>query len=223
MGVLLSHMSVCHVCTWYLWRPEGGVRSPGARLIDDDELSCGCWELNLCLLEDQPFALTHWAIAQAFSFNCKANVVKWSKNSPDSLPGLFLYFSDSVLLHIFTATLLSSFKKSESYRIITGFRKREAGVMTQLICLPVICVSLVTEDLAKATYRRAYLDSQFSSTVYLGGKSQSQSFEAPAHIPTSQEANKERFLLVPTSSSLSSYGALLPTDRMHCPTAVNLI
>lgn len=60
IAVLLSCMSVHHVCAWNPWSPEERDRFPGAGLTDDDELGwCGCWELNQCLLEEQPFALTH--------------------------------------------------------------------------------------------------------------------------------------------------------------------
>ena len=34
------------------------VRSPGARVTDSYELPCGCWELNLGPLEEQPVLLT---------------------------------------------------------------------------------------------------------------------------------------------------------------------
>jgi hypothetical protein len=35
-----------------------GVRSPGTTVIDKCELPCGCWELNLGLLEEQQVLLT---------------------------------------------------------------------------------------------------------------------------------------------------------------------
>jgi hypothetical protein len=34
------------------------VRTPEAGVTDIDELSCGCWELNLGLLEEQPVLLS---------------------------------------------------------------------------------------------------------------------------------------------------------------------
>jgi hypothetical protein len=34
------------------------VKSPGTGVIDNYELSCGCWELNLSPLEEQPALLT---------------------------------------------------------------------------------------------------------------------------------------------------------------------
>ena len=35
-----------------------GVGSPGIGVTDSCELSCGCWELNLGPLEEQPVLLT---------------------------------------------------------------------------------------------------------------------------------------------------------------------
>jgi hypothetical protein len=37
--------------------PEEGVRPPGTGVREDCELLCGCWELNLGLLEEQPVHL----------------------------------------------------------------------------------------------------------------------------------------------------------------------
>ena len=36
-----------------LQRPEEGLISPETRVTDGCELLCGCWELNLGLLEEQ--------------------------------------------------------------------------------------------------------------------------------------------------------------------------
>ena len=35
-----------------------GIRSPGTGVTDSCELPCGCWELNLCPLGEQPALLT---------------------------------------------------------------------------------------------------------------------------------------------------------------------
>jgi len=35
-----------------------GVRASGTGVIDSCELPCGCWDLNLGLLEEQPALLT---------------------------------------------------------------------------------------------------------------------------------------------------------------------
>lgn len=34
MDVLPVRVSVQHVCTWYSWSPEEGVRSPGTKVTD---------------------------------------------------------------------------------------------------------------------------------------------------------------------------------------------
>jgi hypothetical protein len=56
LGVLLDCMSMHHVCVVFM-RPEESVGSPGTGGIDSCELPCGCWELNLGLLEVQPALL----------------------------------------------------------------------------------------------------------------------------------------------------------------------
>jgi hypothetical protein len=45
------------LCAWCLWRPES-VESPGPGLTSSWELLCGCWELNPCLLQEQPVLTT---------------------------------------------------------------------------------------------------------------------------------------------------------------------
>jgi hypothetical protein len=47
-------MCVCLKHAWYLWRPEEGVESSGAEVMDGFELPCRSWELNLGPLEEQP-------------------------------------------------------------------------------------------------------------------------------------------------------------------------
>lgn len=39
-------------------RPEEDVGFPGTGIVDSCELPCGCWELNLSPLEEQPVLLT---------------------------------------------------------------------------------------------------------------------------------------------------------------------
>jgi hypothetical protein len=48
------------MCTSYVQDPrhQSSIRSPGARLTDDCELPCGCWELNQGPVEDHPVLLT---------------------------------------------------------------------------------------------------------------------------------------------------------------------
>jgi E3 ubiquitin-protein ligase NEDD4 len=58
MSVLPACMSVHHMHTWCLWRPEEGVGSPGIGVTDSCELPCGCWELNSGPLKKQPVLLT---------------------------------------------------------------------------------------------------------------------------------------------------------------------
>ncbi|MGE9804891.1 hypothetical protein ACQP3L_30360, partial [Escherichia coli] len=45
--------SFAYMYAWYLRRPEEGIRFLGMGVIDDCMLPCGCWELNLGLLEVQ--------------------------------------------------------------------------------------------------------------------------------------------------------------------------
>jgi hypothetical protein len=51
-------MSVHHLHAWCLQRPEEGVVSSGTGVIDGRELPCGCLELNLSPLEEQPVLFT---------------------------------------------------------------------------------------------------------------------------------------------------------------------
>lgn len=50
----LSYLSVCHIRAPYLQRPEEGMRSPGARVRDGCERSCGLWTPKLDPLQEQP-------------------------------------------------------------------------------------------------------------------------------------------------------------------------
>ena len=45
-----------------------GIRSPGTGVTDSRELPCGCWELNLDPLEEQPVLLTTEPSLQSQSF-----------------------------------------------------------------------------------------------------------------------------------------------------------
>jgi hypothetical protein len=47
------HMSVYLVCTWYLQRPEEGIRSLSAGVTDSCEPP-GCWDSNPGSLHEQP-------------------------------------------------------------------------------------------------------------------------------------------------------------------------
>jgi hypothetical protein len=49
-------MHTFHAC--YLWKSEEGVGCTGTEVTGGCELPCGCWELNPCLLEEQPVFLT---------------------------------------------------------------------------------------------------------------------------------------------------------------------
>lgn len=51
-GVLSVWMAIPHVCLVSLEAKED-VRSPGTRVTDDGELSCGCRELSLVSLVEQ--------------------------------------------------------------------------------------------------------------------------------------------------------------------------
>jgi hypothetical protein len=45
-----------------------GVRSPGTGVTNRCDLSCGCWELNLGHLEEQPVLLTIEPFLQPLGF-----------------------------------------------------------------------------------------------------------------------------------------------------------
>ena len=49
MSVLPACMYVC-MCTTCPWMSEEDVGSSGTRVAGGCELSCGCWEFNLCPL-----------------------------------------------------------------------------------------------------------------------------------------------------------------------------
>jgi hypothetical protein len=52
------HACICALCVQGLKRSAEGVRSFGTRVTDGCELLCGCWELNLDLLQEQLVLLT---------------------------------------------------------------------------------------------------------------------------------------------------------------------
>ena len=64
MGVLPECVSV-HYMQADPRRPEERVRSQGTRVTGGCELPCGCWELNLGPLEEQPVFLTSEPSLQA--------------------------------------------------------------------------------------------------------------------------------------------------------------
>lgn len=45
---------MCTICMLCLQRSEVGFGSPEIRVAGDCELTCICWELNLCPQEEQP-------------------------------------------------------------------------------------------------------------------------------------------------------------------------
>jgi hypothetical protein len=53
MAILPGYMSVYHMCFCCLQKLEKGTSSSGTGVTDSYELPCGCWELNLGLLEEQ--------------------------------------------------------------------------------------------------------------------------------------------------------------------------
>ena len=58
MSVSSPFMSVYHLHAWWAPSLEEGVGAPGIEVIDDCDLTCGCGELNLGSLEEQPVPLT---------------------------------------------------------------------------------------------------------------------------------------------------------------------
>ena len=56
---VLNCMYVCVPCARLLpTEARVGIESPGTEITDSCEPSCGCWELNSCLLEEQQVLLT---------------------------------------------------------------------------------------------------------------------------------------------------------------------
>jgi hypothetical protein len=58
IDVLPACMSMYHVHARYPQRQEESIESLGVETRDSCESPCGCWELNLGLLEEQPVLLT---------------------------------------------------------------------------------------------------------------------------------------------------------------------
>lgn len=58
IAVLPVSMSVDHICDWYRWRVEEGVRPLGIRVTDSGEPPCDCWKHSLYSLEEQNMLLT---------------------------------------------------------------------------------------------------------------------------------------------------------------------
>ena len=46
---------MCTMCAWCLHRSEEGTKSSATAVMDGCEPPCGCWELNLNLLQEQVF------------------------------------------------------------------------------------------------------------------------------------------------------------------------
>lgn len=58
MGVLFTCMSMHHLHSWCLQKPEGVIESPESRVMDSYELLCGGWEFNSGSQQEQPVHLT---------------------------------------------------------------------------------------------------------------------------------------------------------------------
>lgn len=54
MNVLLACLSVHHMLSWCLRRPEEHVGSPGNGVTDSSEQPLGSWKLDPGPLEEQP-------------------------------------------------------------------------------------------------------------------------------------------------------------------------
>lgn len=54
MGALPACMLVFHMCAWFSQRSEESTGCPRERVKDGSEPTCGCWDLNLGPLEEQP-------------------------------------------------------------------------------------------------------------------------------------------------------------------------
>ena len=61
-------MHMCHVCAWYLRRPEEGIRPPRTVVTGDPELPHGCWEGSPDLLQDQLVLLNYRTLSPARLF-----------------------------------------------------------------------------------------------------------------------------------------------------------
>lgn len=60
--VLPACIYVYHMCTWYLWRSEKDIRSPGTRIVDSCEPPQWCWELNSNPMQEQVFLTTETSV-----------------------------------------------------------------------------------------------------------------------------------------------------------------
>lgn len=58
MGVFPECMSVYNMHALCSQRPEEGIEAPGTEILDGCEPLCGCWEMNLASLEEQPVNVT---------------------------------------------------------------------------------------------------------------------------------------------------------------------
>ena len=68
------YVYVPHAC-WCPQRSEESIGATGIGVIDNCDALCGCWDLNLDLLQKQPTLLTKeaWCQAQEKIFSCSAS------------------------------------------------------------------------------------------------------------------------------------------------------
>ena len=59
MDALPSCMYICHIWTWYLWRPEEDVRFPEIGITYVFKLPCGGWKSSPGPLDKKPVILSH--------------------------------------------------------------------------------------------------------------------------------------------------------------------
>lgn len=62
-------LPVYYLCSWCPQRPEEDIESPGTGLTDSCKPTCGYWDLNTALLEEQPVLLTLGPYTQPILFS----------------------------------------------------------------------------------------------------------------------------------------------------------
>lgn len=69
-------MSVYNMHPWFTWKIEEGISSPATGVMDSCEPLCGCSDLNLVLLEEQPVLLNIAPVPRSVLFKCNKELAQ---------------------------------------------------------------------------------------------------------------------------------------------------
>lgn len=98
MYVFSLHVCLCTICVSGTRGEQKKVTSPRTWVTDEYESPCGCWQLNLCPLEESSSVLNRWTITLAPPFISYKSIAGFNRPTLISLFSLFFLFFYFLLL-----------------------------------------------------------------------------------------------------------------------------